>query len=400
MDKLRMRTRGILAGAAVVVVAGLAWAAPPPAARRPPPHVENGNGNGNGNDKADGPAKARPKVEVVFVLDTTGSMGGLIAGAKEKIWSIAKHIASAKPSPDVSIGLVAYRDIGDAYVTKKFALSGDLDGVFEHLMSFRADGGGDTPEHVAKGLYDAVYGMQWSESSMKMIFLVGDAPPHTDYGDGFDFEKIMKEASRREIRVHAIRCGNDPTTARYWKEIASLGHGTFATIAGNGGVASVATPMDGELADLGRKLNGTAIVYGDDDSRHRVTAKAEAAAAAPASAAADRGAYYARSGKSIDETDVLDQAAAKGGAGVLGMDASKLPEPMRTLSPEEKKAFVVKKKAEREEITKQMNEVSARRDAYLKEQSAKDKSGTKADGFDAVVTKAVSEQGKEFGLSY
>jgi hypothetical protein len=51
----------------------------------------------------------------------------------------------------VKIGLVAYRDRGDAYVTKKHGLTGDLDAVFENLNAFRADGGGDTPEHVAKG---------------------------------------------------------------------------------------------------------------------------------------------------------------------------------------------------------------------------------------------------------
>src|SRR5215470_12036836 len=313
MDKLRMKTKGIVTGAAILVAASLAWAAPA-GDRRPARPPENPQQN---QPAAEAAPKVRPKVEVVFVLDTTGSMGGLIQGAKEKIWSVAKHIVSGKPTPEVSIGLVAYRDIGDEYVTKKFALTGDLDSVFEHLMAFRADGGGDTPEHVAKGLYDAVYGMQWSENAMKVIFLVGDAPPHTDYHDGYDYQKILKEASRREIRVHTIRCGNDPNTARYWTEIAKLGHGTFASIAQNGGVVAMATPMDGELADLGRKLNETALVYGDDDTRARVATKASAAAAAPAPAAADRGAFYATSGRSsIDETDKLEQAAAGGGEGV------------------------------------------------------------------------------------
>src|SRR5512143_2860384 len=117
MDTLRMKTKGILTGAALVVAASLAWAgkpapAPQPAPHKPPAPDENANANQA--------PKVRPKVEVVFVLDTTGSMTGLIQGAKEKIWSIAKHIASGKPTPDVSIGLVAYRDIGDAYVTKSY----------------------------------------------------------------------------------------------------------------------------------------------------------------------------------------------------------------------------------------------------------------------------------------
>ena len=72
----------------------------------------------------------KPKVEAVFVLDTTGSMSGLIQAAKEKIWSIANTMASAQPAPEIRIGLVAYRDRGDAYVTKVVDLSTDLDSVY------------------------------------------------------------------------------------------------------------------------------------------------------------------------------------------------------------------------------------------------------------------------------
>src|SRR4051794_14904662 len=73
------------------------------------------------------PAVKRPKVEVVFCLDTTGSMGGLIDGAKARIWAICNQIASGKPTPDLKVGLVAFRDRGDEYVTKVFDLSDDLD---------------------------------------------------------------------------------------------------------------------------------------------------------------------------------------------------------------------------------------------------------------------------------
>src|SRR6184192_3025009 len=75
------------------------------------------------------PAVKKPQVEVVFCLDTTGSMGGLIEGAKQKIWSIVNQIASGRPTPDIKVGLLAYRDRGDAYVTKLFELTTDLDEV-------------------------------------------------------------------------------------------------------------------------------------------------------------------------------------------------------------------------------------------------------------------------------
>src|SRR5436190_4189468 len=81
------------------------------------------------------------RIEVVFVLDTTGSMGGLIQAAKEKIWSIASTLAQAKAAPEISMGLVAYRDRGDAYVTQIVDLNRDLDSLYVKLMDFKADGG-------------------------------------------------------------------------------------------------------------------------------------------------------------------------------------------------------------------------------------------------------------------
>jgi Mg-chelatase subunit ChlD len=79
-----------------------------------------------------------PKIEVVFVLDTTGSMSGLINAAKEKIWSLANTMASAQTAPDIKMGLVAYRDRGDAYITQSVALSSDLDSMYASLMDFQA----------------------------------------------------------------------------------------------------------------------------------------------------------------------------------------------------------------------------------------------------------------------
>src|SRR5689334_24927593 len=85
----------------------------------------------------------KPQVQVCFVLDTTGSMGGLIEGAKAKIWTIANQIVKQKPTPEVKIALIGYRDRGDQYITKLFDLTDDIDAVFKNLTAFQADGGGD-----------------------------------------------------------------------------------------------------------------------------------------------------------------------------------------------------------------------------------------------------------------
>ena len=170
----------------------------------------------------------KPRVDVVFVLDTTGSMGGLIQTAKDKIWSIATSMASAQPTPEIRIGLVGYRDRGDEYETRLVDLSADLDSVYAALMDFHADGGGDTPESVNKALYDAVHQMSWSrqDQAYQVIFLVGDAPPHMDYNE-VQYPEIVAAALDRGIVINTIQCGEIPTTAAPWTQIASLGHGNF-----------------------------------------------------------------------------------------------------------------------------------------------------------------------------
>src|SRR5262245_4903085 len=120
---------------------------------------------GSAPARADAPPMGRtgrPVVEVVFVLDTTGSMGPLIEGAKRKIWSIATAIIDCTPDADIRMGLVAYRDIGDIYVTKKFDLTTDIQGVYGGLLQFRAQGGGDWPESVNEALCVAVNQLSWS----------------------------------------------------------------------------------------------------------------------------------------------------------------------------------------------------------------------------------------------
>src|ERR1043165_3089580 len=99
---------------------------------------------------------AKPIVEVGFVLDTTGSMGPLIEGAKRKIWSIATAIVDANPGAEIRMGLVAYRDIGDEYVTKTFNLTTDIQDLYANLLELKARGGGDWPESVNEALFVAV----------------------------------------------------------------------------------------------------------------------------------------------------------------------------------------------------------------------------------------------------
>src|SRR4029078_1105742 len=105
----------------------------------------------------------RDVLEMVFVLDTTGSMGGLIDGAKQRIWGIVNDVMQTPAKPNVGVGLVAYRDHGDSYVTQVLPLTNDLDKVYTTLMEYRANGGGDGPEDVRQALSDGVRKAGWSK---------------------------------------------------------------------------------------------------------------------------------------------------------------------------------------------------------------------------------------------
>jgi hypothetical protein len=154
--------------------------------------------------------EAKPRIEVCFVLDTTGSMGGLIEGAKQKVWSIANEMISAKPTPELKLGLIGYRDRGDEYVVNSFQLTGDIDSIYGHLRDFKAEGGGDEPESVNEALAEAIEKMPWSQDRkvLKIIFLVGDAPPHLDYADGPKYPELCRIAAKKDLIINTVQCGN------------------------------------------------------------------------------------------------------------------------------------------------------------------------------------------------
>ena len=308
------------------------------------------------------------KVDLVFAVDTTGSMGGLLDGAKRTVWSIASHVREVDPNADLRVGLVAYKDItpDSTYVTKDFALTTDLDGVFQELSSYTADGGGDTPEDVDAALYDAVHKMAWRPDAKKLIFLVGDAPP-ASRGDVPRYDVTAREAGDQGITINTIRCGIRTDTMATWQQVASLAHGEFSSIAQDGGVRQVATPMDQKMAELSAGIDGTAMIYGDEGVHRGYEGKMAAAAAAPAPSQADRAEYYAA--KPMAKRAAEDLIGG-GEVDVDKLDAAKLPEDLRAMSKDELKTEITKRNAERARLQAELAKVAKERNEYLSKKGA------------------------------
>ena len=347
----------------------------------------------------------RPKVDVVFVLDTTGSMSGLIQTAKEKIWSIATTMASAQPTPEIRIGLVAYRDRGDRYVTKLVDLSADLDSVYAKLMDFQADGGGDTPESVNKALYDAVHGMSWSQvdQAYQVIFLVGDAPPHMDYKE-VRYPAIVADALEKGIVINTIQCGGMSTTVAPWTQIASLGHGNFFQVDQAGGAVAFTTPYDHKIAELSAKLDDTRLYYGTIEEKARMKRKVAATdklhASASVASLARRGVFNATLGgrtNLLGENELVD-AIASGTVEFDEIDTEALPAALKPMARAEQKAYVADLATKRDDLQRRIRTLSADRDSYL-EKKVEEAGGLK-DSLDQQLYEAVKAQAAKAGLEY
>jgi len=340
----------------------------------------------------------QPRVEVAFVLDTTGSMGGLIAGAKEKIWHIANQIVLGKPTPEVRMGLVPYRDKGDEYVTKVFDLTDNIDQVYTDLMAFQAQGGGDTPENVNQAMHDAVNKLTWSDDAktLKIIYLVGDCPPHNEYTDVPTYDKLATAAIGKGINVNTILCGGNEQAGQVWREIAGLADGHFLAIAQDGGVKQIPTPYDKELSELNSKLMDTAVVYGNRGVREKQGKLNVAAKSYSAPAAASR-ASFAAEAEAVAANDLIDDLR-KNRAELKDMKEDALPENMQKMTPEEREKYVAEMQAVRDKLNEQIREISGKRNEFIKEKLAEDK-GTK-DAFDVQVLEAIKAQAAKKGISY
>ena len=340
------------------------------------------------------------RLEMVFVLDTTGSMGGLIEGAKQRIWGIVNEVMQESHS-SVRIGLVAYRDRGDDYVTQVLPLTADLDKVYTTLMDYQANGGGDEAEDVRTALAEGVYKAGWSAASpdlAQIIFLVGDAPPHNDYRNTTDTLVTAANAVSRGIIVNTIQCGSSVATTRAWRAIAQHGNGEYFAIADNGGVQTISTPFDDQLGDLANKLGATFLPYGYGAGAGGAARRAEAARhAAEVESRVIYALPEAKAERALNKAvnkeayiGDLMQALENGSIKLESINPVDLPEELQALDPAQRAAEVEKRLAERRDIRARILDLSKQREAFV--DTERKKLSSKEEGFDTVVAKTLKAQ--------
>jgi Mg-chelatase subunit ChlD len=179
---------------------------------------------------------AAPRLDVAFVIDCTGSMGEEIDRIKATITEIAGRIAADDSQPDLRFGLVAYRDLGDAFVTRTVNFTEDVQAFQGAIDGLEANGGGDFPEALNEALHETMRGLDWrQDDALRLTFVVADAPAHHYEQAQYTYDQAMLDAATMGVKVFPVASGgSDPVAELQFRQLAqfSLGHFVFVTEGG------------------------------------------------------------------------------------------------------------------------------------------------------------------------
>ena len=170
-------------------------------------------------------------LDVLFLLDSTGSMDDEIKQIKVTLQSIAKRVSNLPANPDLRFGMVSYRDRDDTYVTRLHDFDGNVERFQQTIRGVRANGGNDYPESLNQALHEAVNDASWRENAIRLIFLIADAPPHLDYPQDEDYAVEMARAREKGIKIFSVASsGLDQQGEYIFRQIAQQTMGNFLFI--------------------------------------------------------------------------------------------------------------------------------------------------------------------------
>lgn len=175
-------------------------------------------------------------VDLAFVVDTTGSMGSLIAAARRQMVDMLRQLA-ASADIGLQLGIVEYRDHPPQAKTvyRVYPFTSNLKEAQQTIESLKADEGGDLPEAVLDGIMAACRELAWRPHALRLLILVGDAPPHGIGATGDSFAagcpcgetiaSVTRQAEEGRITIHAL--GLTPHVTDSFKELSALTGGRF-----------------------------------------------------------------------------------------------------------------------------------------------------------------------------
>lgn len=339
-------------------------------------------------------------VDLVIVLDTSGSMEDLLDSARSRVWDIVNELGRMTPQPELRVGLVTFGspDVATAeegFVAVRTDLTSDLDALYARLMSLTTAGG---DEMVGWALQAAVEKMSWSPDpkGLRLVFIAGNES--ADQGvDRVDFRAVGETARRGDIIINALYAGSRETaTAESWPDVARAGGGNFSAIDASASLVQVPTPYDQQLLDLNARLNGTYLPFGSQGEAGLSNQRVQDNNATRLGVQSCSSRVVAKGSALYDNSswDLVD-AAGKDGFQWAALADSELPEELRPLSRPERQARVDELRATRQGIQERIQELSSTRETYLR--GLRDRKG-QGEGLDEALRRALIEQASAKGF--
>lgn len=167
-------------------------------------------------------------VDVFFLADTTGSMGGQIAAIKASASSILSSASALSSS--VSFGVGEYKDVSDSFVYRRNTdITSNAASVQAGINLWSASGGGDTPEANLFALQQVATTTSWRTGSARILVWFGDAPGHDPSGPTNITEAQATAALQaNNVKVEALDVGALNSTGQAGRIAAATG-GTLAS---------------------------------------------------------------------------------------------------------------------------------------------------------------------------
>lgn len=352
---------------------------------------------------AEEPAEGQSKVQIAILLDTSGSMGGLIEQTKTQLWKVVNTFIGAKQNgkvPFVEVALYEYGSGGNHpdYIRAIQPLTRDLDQISEDLFALTTSG---SQEFCGAVIARATTELKWDQSKdvYKAIFIAGNEP----FTQGpVKAEEACRAAIAKGIIVNTIHCGDEQEGINGgWKSGALLADGSFLVINHNAAVVHIEAPQDARIVALNEELNKTYVAFGkqgrdklrnqavQDNNANR---KKESGAAVGRAIAKSSKNYYNASWDLVDASKEKDFDWTK-------VKEEDLPEEMKKLDLEGRKKYVADKEAKRAEIQKKIQSLNEARKKFVAEKRKEAAEGG-GNTLDEVVTKTVRDQATKKGYQF
>ena len=347
---------------------------------------------------ADAKETKQPLVQIAILLDTSGSMSGLIEQAKGQLWKVVNQFISARQNgrqPEVQVALYEYGKSSlpseSGWIRQIAPLTTDLDKISEELFALKTNGG---EEYCGWVIKDAVEKLPWSfaPETYKTIFIAGNEP----FTQGpVNYADSCKAAIAKGIIVNTIHCGGEAAGINTkWQDGALLADGKYMIIDQNRAVVHFEAPQDKEIAQLGVELNKTYVAFGaagKESQMRQERQDANAMTLAPSGASYNRALAKASSNYRNANWDLVD-AMKDTNFKLAEVTAEELPAEMRKMSETERKAYVETKAKERSDLQSRINALNEQRNKFVAEQMKRTVATNTLDG---VITATVREQAQK-----